>query len=52
MNGSDPEPLVPLPHEADEQMRTATERLRDKAWMVIPVTGAPSDASVAPDRER
>lgn len=38
MDGSDQEPLVPLPHEADEQMRAATDRLRHKAWMVAPMT--------------
>ena len=38
MSGSDDEPVVPLPQHAAEQMRDATERLRDQAWMVAPMT--------------
>ena len=40
MSGSDIEPIVPLPQEAAEQMHDATERLRDLAWMVGPMTAA------------
>jgi hypothetical protein len=36
----------PSPYAAADQMRAATERLRDKAWMVAPLT-AP-DAPEAP----
>ncbi|HET7530956.1 MAG TPA: hypothetical protein VFJ98_08365 [Mycobacteriales bacterium] len=39
MPGSDNEPVVP-PEEAAVQMQEATERLRDKAWMVAPMTSA------------
>jgi len=42
MSGSAAEPL---PQHAAEQMRTATERLRDKAWMVSPLTSAPLQAT-------
>ena len=48
MFGSDDEPKVPLPHDADEQMRAATERLRDLAWMVSPLTAA----EILPQRDR
>ena len=37
--GSAHEPS-PDPASADAQMRDATERLRDKAWMVAPMTAA------------
>ena len=37
MSGSDTEP-VPLPEQAAEQMREATERLREKSWMVASMT--------------
>lgn len=30
--------VEPSPQQAAEQMRAATERLRDKAWMVSPMT--------------
>ena len=32
--------VEPSPQHAAEQMRAATERLRDKAWMVSPMTSA------------
>ena len=35
MSGSDVEPVA---EEAASQMQEATERLRDKAWMVAPMT--------------
>ena len=35
MSGSAAEPS---PQHAADQMRAATERLRDKAWMVSPLT--------------
>jgi len=38
MTGSAAEPL---PQHAAEQMRAATERLRDRAWMVSPLTTTP-----------
>ena len=41
MPGSDDE-LVPLPEELGQQMREATERLRDQTWMVAPFTGLPA----------
>jgi len=47
VNGSDPEPQVPLPQDAAEQMREATERLREQAWMFAPVT---SPVPEQPDR--
>jgi hypothetical protein len=43
MSGSDLEPVVPLPEQADEQMKDATERLREQAWMVAPMTTALPD---------
>jgi len=42
--GSDEEPTAP---DAAELMRDATERLRDKAWMVAPMTSPIPDQ---PDR--
>jgi hypothetical protein len=36
MSGSDNEPVAA--DQAATQMQTATERLRDKAWMVAPMT--------------
>ena len=47
MSGSDTEPVVPLPEQADEQMRDATERLREQAWMVAPMTTAVPDLDVS-----
>jgi len=47
VNGSDPEPQVPLPQDAAEQMREATDRLREQAWMVTPMT---SPVPEQPDR--
>jgi len=39
MSGSEVEPAVPdQAPAAAEQMQEATERLRDKAWMVAPLT--------------
>ena len=38
MSGSAAEPS---PEHADEQMRAATERLRDQGWMVSPLTSTP-----------
>ena len=37
MSGSDHEPSD-APIEAAQQMRAATQRLRDKGWMVSPLT--------------
>ena len=37
--GSDREPTTE-PVEVVQQMRTATERLRDQAWMLAPLTSA------------
>jgi hypothetical protein len=36
MSGSEVEPVAP--EQAASQMQDATERLRDKAWMVAPMT--------------
>jgi hypothetical protein len=38
MTGSAAEPS---PEQAAEQMRAATERLRDQGWMVSPLTSTP-----------
>jgi hypothetical protein len=46
MSGSEVEPVVP--EQAAEQMQEATERLRDKAWMVAPMTNG---AAVAASQE-
>jgi len=35
MSGSEVEPA---PHQAAEQMQEATDRLREQAWMVAPMT--------------
>jgi len=43
MSGSAAEPSA---HHAAEQMRAATARLRDQAWMVSPLTTA---ESLSPD---
>ena len=48
--------VEPSPHHAAEQMRAATERLRDKAWMVTAVTtpeapDAADHAEIAPIAE-
>ena len=48
--------VEPSPQHAAEQMRAATERLRDKAWMVTAVTTpeAPTSgdhADIAPTAE-
>jgi hypothetical protein len=40
------------PTEAAEQMRDATERLREQGWMVAPITNAPpipDPAGVSPE---
>jgi len=37
MSGSEDE-LVPLPTQAAEQMRDATDTLRDQVWMIAPFT--------------
>lgn len=41
MSGSNEEPVVPLPDQAAEQIRDATGRLREQAWMVAPLTSMP-----------
>ena len=41
--GSDHEPTAE-PVVAAQQMREATDRLREQAWMVVPLTSAPVDA--------
>jgi hypothetical protein len=59
MSGSEVEPVAPeqgsAPEQADTQMQEATDRLRDKAWMLAPITkGAvvlPSDEIVLPPDE-
>lgn len=51
MSGSDDEPVVPLPEQAAEQMKDATERLREQAWMVAPLTSMPTQAT-ADERDR
>src|SRR5690349_14362115 len=43
VSGSDVEPVVPPPEQAAEQMKDATSRLREKAWMVAPLTTAVPD---------
>jgi len=40
VSGSDDEPVVTGAERAADQMRTATKRLRDQAWMVAPMTAA------------
>jgi len=47
MSGSAAEPS---PQHAADQMRAATERLRDKAWMVAPLT-TPDPPSTADPAE-
>lgn len=43
-SGSDHEPvLAEEPLSADEQMRAATEKLRDLAWSVGPLTAGTAD---------
>ena len=46
MSGSETEPVT-SPDEAAAQMQAATERLRDKAWMMAPMTslGSASESS-------
>ena len=39
-SGAGVEPAARQAAQADSQMRAATERLRDKAWMVAPLTTA------------
>jgi hypothetical protein len=41
--------VEPSPQHAADQMRAATERLRDKAWMVTPLTSP--DLQPAADAE-
>jgi len=36
--------VEPSPQHAAEQMRAATERLRDQAWMVSPLTSSGPDS--------
>jgi hypothetical protein len=50
MSGSDTEPVVPLPEQAADQMKDATDRLREQAWMVAPMTSAVADLTTE-DRE-
>jgi hypothetical protein len=38
LSGSEEEPAVELPEQAAEQMRDATDRLREQGWMVAPMT--------------
>jgi hypothetical protein len=47
VNGSDREPIDPT--EAADQMRDATDRLRDQAWMVAPFTSPVSDLTEVTD---
>ena len=49
MSGSEVEPVAPdQPPQAAAQMQEATERLRDKAWMVAPMTNG---AAIAASQE-
>ena len=50
MSGSETEPVVPLPEQAADQMKDATDRLREQAWMVAPMTSAVADLTTE-DRE-
>jgi len=51
MSGSEAEPVAPdqpppvVAPEAAAQMQEATERLRDKAWMVAPMTNGAAIAA-------
>jgi hypothetical protein len=47
VSGSDQEPTVPPAEQADEQMRDATELLRDQAWVISALTRQISDADDA-----
>jgi len=38
MAGSEVEPTTPGPDQVVDQMREATDRLREQAWMVAPLT--------------
>src|SRR4051812_31168651 len=40
VSGSEGEPMATGPEQALEQMRAATGRLRDQAWMVAPMTAS------------
>jgi hypothetical protein len=52
LSGSAAEPTPPPAEQAAEQMRDATERLRDRAWMVAPMTAAGAmTAAEPPDHE-
>lgn len=41
MSGSDQEPVAALPAFTEQQMRAATETLRESAWMIAPLTEGP-----------
>jgi hypothetical protein len=45
VSGSEAEPLLSGPEQAAEQMRGATDRLREQGWMVAPLTSP--DAALA-----
>jgi hypothetical protein len=47
VSGSDQEPTVPPAEQADEQMRDATELLRDQAWVISALTRQISEADDA-----
>jgi hypothetical protein len=47
MSGSEVEPVAP--DQADVQMQEATDRLRDQAWMVAPMTNG---AALAASQEK
>ena len=56
MAGSEVEPTTPGPDQVVDQMREATDRLREQAWMVAPLTSglpepplAVDEAHAAPD---
>lgn len=38
MSGSDVEPTPPGPEQVVEQMREATDRVREQAWLLAPLT--------------
>jgi hypothetical protein len=49
MSGSDHEP-TPGSEQVVEQMREATDRLREQAWLLAPLTSVVSEMDVAADR--
>lgn len=49
VSGSAEQPAVERPEQAAEQMRDATDRLRERGWMVAPLTSPVLPARPAAD---